>query len=426
MNTIIRVAVWIVLFTVSSISAAETSLLRFSRLVDGTGEVLEAREVAVQDGIIVAVGNELQHRYPAATRHDLDDLVALPGLIDVHVHVTYGLAEPSHGSAWADLFASPAEERMVEATRNARRTLATGVTSARDLFAFDGLAYQLRALIDNDIIPGPRLFVAGEGIHPLTLAELPEGEQRDIVAEFRELARQRVESGADWVKIFATTGSADDLSGRQVFSFPEIKAATDVAHAAGLRVAVHCYGPAAVDDALRAGVDSIEHAVDLDDELLQLWASTDTVYVPTIDHNRYYAEHRDEYGYDEDTERKLREFIERNVMALRRAHDAGIRVAMGSDAVMTMFGQNTHELEWFVLAGMTTAEAIQAATVNGAELLGQADTLGRLRVGYAADIVAVEGDPLLDIGALTRGVRWVMKGGRVMLAREVGPSRSSD
>jgi imidazolonepropionase-like amidohydrolase len=244
---------------------------------------------------------------------------------------------------------------------------------------------------------------------------LPEGETRDAVYEFVEFTEQRIAEGADWLKIFATTGSADDLTGKQQFLYPEIKAATDTAHAAGLKVAVHSYGPSAVADALRAGVDSIEHPVGLTDQLLEQWAATDTVYVPTIDHNRYYADHRDEYGYDESIESDLHAFVQRNVESLRRAHEAGLTIAMGSDAVMSGFGQNTLELEWFIEAGMTTAEAIQTATMNGARLVGHEQYLGRLKSGFAADIVAVAGNPLRDIRAITRNVKWVMKDGDVVL-----------
>ena len=221
--------------------------------------------------------------------------------------------------------------------------------------------------------------------------------------------------GADWVKIFASTGSADDLTGKQIFSYPEIKAATDVAHAAGLRVALHSYGPAAVPDALRAGVDSIEHPVGVSAATLERWAESATFYVPTIDHNRYYADHRGEYGYDENIADDLHRFVQDNVETLRLAHAAGVRIAMGSDAVMSMFGQNTRELEWFVAAGMTPAQALHAATLNAAVLLGQEHTLGRLKAGYTADIVAVAGDPLTDIEAVSRRVRWVMKDGVVVI-----------
>ncbi len=419
MNSVIRGLLCVLLLGNGSAAIAEPILLRFAKLIDGTGEVLDAREIVVENGAIAAIGDDLGAEYPNAAEIILDDLVAVPGLIDVHVHMTYGLSGTSNGDAWAELMATPAPDRLLEATRNAMKTLRTGVTAARDLFAFDGLDFQLKALIDKDSIRGPRLFISGEGIHPLTLTPLAEGEQRDPVAEFTKQAQQRVAAGVDWVKIFATTGSADDLTGKQIFFYPEIKVATDIAHAAGLRVAVHSYSSSAVGDALQAGVDSIEHPVWLDNELLERWAQTDTVYVPTIDHNRYYADHRSEYGYDENVESDLHAFVEKNVENLRRAHEAGITIAMGSDAVMTMFGQNTLELEWFVEAGMTTREALQAATVNGALLLGQEQVLGRLRTGFAADIVAVEGDPLSDIRSLTRNVRWVMKAGKVVVDRNI-------
>jgi imidazolonepropionase-like amidohydrolase len=415
MKLVGRALVGVILLAIGSVAIAEPILLRFAQIIDGTGEVLDAHEIVVVVGTIVAIGDDLRTDYPNASEINLDKLVAVPGLIDVHVHMTYGLAGPSQGDAWSELMTTTAADRLVEATRNAKRTLQTGVTAARDMFAFDGLDFQLRALIDNNVIPGPRLFVSGEAIHPLILPPLAEGEERDSVAELTKQAQLRVASGTDWVKIFATTGSADDLTGKQIFFYPEIKAATDTAHDAGLKVAVHSYSSAAVGDALEAGVDSIDHPVGLDDALLARWAATDTVYVPTIDHNRYYADHRDEYGYDESIESNLNAFVKRNVKTLRRAHDAGIRIAMGSDAVMSGFGQNTRELEWFVEAGLTTAEALQAATVNGARLLGQEDTLGRLKTGFAADIVAVDGDPLDDIRALTRNVQWVMKDGKVVV-----------
>jgi len=197
-----------------------------------------------------------------------------------------------------------------------------------------------------------------------------------------------------------------------VYSPEEIAAATRTAHARGLKVALHAYGPSAVPDAIRAGVDSIEHAVDVNDDTLRAWAASGIPYVPTIDHNRYYADHRAEYGYNEATEKDLRDFTARNVDMLRRAHRAGIPIVFGSDAVMTMFGQNTRELVWFGEAGMKPEEVIRSATVNGAKLLGQDQVLGRLAPGYAADIIGVAGDPLADIATLATRVRWVMKAGK--------------
>jgi imidazolonepropionase-like amidohydrolase len=155
----------------------------------------------------------------------------------------------------------------------------------------------------------------------------------------------------------------------------------------------------------------------VDDATLAEWARRGIFYVPTIDHNRFYAENAQRFGYSGREVMQLDSFRALNLETARRAHRAGVRIAMGSDAVYWMFGQNTRELGWLVQAGMTPAEALESATVNGAELLGMADRLGRVAPGYWADIVAVEGDPLGDVDVVIEGVRWVMKGGVVVVDR---------
>jgi hypothetical protein len=140
-----------------------------------------------------------------------------------------------------------------------------------------------------------------------------------------------------------------------------------------------------------------------------------TVWVPTIDHNRYYVEAKDEFGFEPDTIPPLKAYIEKNLESTRRAFKAGVKIGMGSDAVYTMFGQNTRELGWFVKAGMTPAQALASATTIPAALLGQEQTLGALAPGFFADIVAVDGDPLADVNVLIDKVRWVMKGGAVVV-----------
>ena len=216
----------------------------------------------------------------------------------------------------------------------------------------------------------------------------------------------------DWVKLFASTGGTQNLTGSQVFTFEEIKAAVEVAHMNGKRVAVHSYGPAAAKAAVLAGVDTIEHAIDLDDETLAEMARRGTYYVPTIDHNRFYADNAQTFGFGS-PDRFLR-FVNSNIETARRALKAGVRIAMGSDAVYSMFGQNTRELGALVKAGMTPAQALAAATTTGASLLNMEKSLGAIAAGYYADITAVEGDPLSDIDAVVSHVRWVMKGGVVV------------
>ncbi|MBM5810423.1 MAG: amidohydrolase family protein [Gammaproteobacteria bacterium] len=399
----------------------EATLLRFAAIVDGTGERLPGREVVVAAGRIVATGDALARRHPAARRVDLGRLTAAPGLIDAHVHITYGFCGPSRGDAWQQLLQeTPPAERLVAAIDNAARTLEAGVTTARDLMALDGVDFQLRELIERGVVPGPRLFLGGTGIHPLVMPLEAAGSTAERVASLSRRAHEVAGRGAQWLKIFATTGTGADLSGTRNYDFPELEAAIKTAHERGLRVALHAYGPSVVPDAIRAGADSIEHAVDVDDQTLRAWAAAGIFYVPTIDHNRWYADHRGEFGYSTEDEAQLRAFLMRNTAMLGRAWQAGVPIAMGSDALLGMSGENTRELEWFVAAGLPPAAALRAATTDGAHLLGEQDRLGRIAPGFTADLIAVDGDPLADIRALTERVRWVMKDGAIVVDRRAG------
>ncbi|HEV2985575.1 MAG TPA: amidohydrolase family protein, partial [Vicinamibacterales bacterium] len=303
----------------------------------------------------------------------------------------------------------PAGVTVVLAAENARRTLETGVTTVRDLGASNEIDYAMRDLIIMGKMVGPRMFVAGQGVSaPREGAPKP---------DYQQLAEARVAAGSDWVKVYASRGSYQSVDTTQTLTFDEIKAVVDAAHAKNHPVAIHSYGPSGVKDAVRAGADSIEHGIDLDDETIADMARRGTVWVPTIDHNRYYVDAKDEFGFAPDTIPPLQEYIGKNLESTRRAFSAGVKIGMGSDAVYTMFGQNTRELAWFVKAGMTPAQALATATTIPAALLGHEKDLGRIAPGYFADIVAVEGDPLADIGAVINGVRWVMKGGTVVVNR---------
>jgi imidazolonepropionase-like amidohydrolase len=306
------------------------------------------------------------------------------------------------------------------AQENARRTLETGVTTVRDLGSWEYTDLAMRALIERGAMVGPRMFVSGYGLSITRARSQPGGApprpgQADGPAEVARVARQQLAAGADWIKMYGSTGSDQDVTGFQTFGLDEMRAAVEVAHRAGKRIAIHSYGPDGARDAVRAGANSVEHATDMDDATLAEMARRGTVYVPTVDHNRYYVAHRAEYGYDQAVVDRLEGYTARNLATLRRAVRARVPIAMGSDAVFTGFGENTRELEWFVKAGMTPAEALASATTTGAKLLGMERRLGAVAPGYFADIVAVEGDPLADVGAVVRGVRWVMKGGRVVV-----------
>ena len=398
-------------------AASTVKALRFGKLLDGTGKALTNAMVIVEGDRVKSVTLGHSSIPPGAEIIDLSAYTGIPGLIDVHTHMTYYWDEAPGTRPWAQLSARMPATTMFLAQENLRRTLETGVTSVRNLHAAEYTDIAMRDLINMGKMTGPRMFVSGYGLHVASRAGAPTPSrgQANGVDEVARAAREQITAGADWVKMFGSTGSAQDVSGNQTYSFEEMKAAVDTTHNLGKRIAIHSYGPAGARDAIRAGADSVEHATDMDDETIAEMVRRKTFYVPTIDHNRYYAEYRDQFGYGPEVAERLKAYVERNLETSRRAFKAGVRFAMGSDAVFTMFGQNTRELDWFVKAGMTPGQALTAATTNGAALLGMEKSLGAVLPGYYADIVAVEGDPLADIGVVVKNVRWVMKGGVVVV-----------
>jgi imidazolonepropionase-like amidohydrolase len=383
---------------------AATKAIRAGRLVDPAGKVITNAVIVVDDDRITSVGTGAPP--PGAELIDLGRYTVIAGMIDLHTHMTY-FWDRAPGTRPLNQPRRPAGVTVVLAAENARRTLETGVTTVRDLGASNETDYAMRDLINTGRMIGPRMFVAGQG--------LSAGRGGGPNPDYREQAEARVAAGSDWVKVYGSRGSYQSVDTTQTLTFDEMKAAVDAAHAKNHRVAIHSYGPSGVKDAVRAGADSIEHGIDLDDETIADMVKRGTVWVPTIDHNRYYVEAKDEFGFAPDTIPPLRAYIEKNLESTRRAFKAGVKIGMGSDAVYTMFGQNTRELGWFVKAGMTPAQALASATTIPAALLGQEKTLGALAPGFFADIVAVEGDPLADVNVLIDKVRWVMKGGAVVV-----------
>ncbi len=338
---------------------------------------------------------------------DLSRYTAMPGMIDAHTHLTYVQRNPVSQAA-----RNAAVVHLAAA--NARKTLEAGVTTVRDLGAQNYADMAMRDLIAEGLMIGPRMFVSGYGLQVQRGANVTPGTATGS-AEVMRVVRQQVFSGADVIKMYGSTGSGPDVTQFETFTYEEMKAAVDAAHALGKRIAIHSYGPDGARDAVRAGTDSLEHATDMDDATIAEMARRKTWYVPTIDHNRYYADNYKLLGFPANSVDGLNDYIRRNLATAQKAWKAGVRFAMGSDAVYTMFGENTRELGWFVKAGMTPEQALKAATVNGAALLGQETSLGALRSGYFADVVAVEGDPLADIQVAIEKVRWVMKGGVVVV-----------
>ena len=387
-------------------AAAQTRVVRAARVWDGAATLSDVAIVIDGDRVtrILPAGADLPS---GAEVLDLRKYTLLPGLIDLHTHMTY-YWDRQAGTRPLGQRRRPAVTVFL-AQENARRTLETGVTTVRDLGASNDTDFAMRDLIAMGAMVGPRMIVAGQGISAPRQATGPDPDA------MRKAAEDRIKSGSDWVKVYASRGSFDSVDTTQTLTFDELKAIVDAAHAAGRKVAIHSYGASGVKDAVRAGADSVEHGVDLDDETIAEMVKRGTVWVPTIDHNRYYIDAKDEYGFKPEAIPPLQDYIERNLESTRRAAKAGVRLGMGSDAVFTMFGQNTRELGWLVKAGLTPTQALAAATTTAADLLGMSDRLGRIAPGYAADLVAVDGDPLANIDALFTGVRVVIKEGKTVV-----------
>ncbi len=406
----LRIAALALAFTVTiSLSAeAATKAIKFGKLWDGHRSIANAVVVVDDDKIRSVTANGA---IPAGAEVvDLSRYTGLPGLIDSHTHMTFywdrstgttPLKQPPRHVALTVFFDQ----------ENAKKTIEAGVTTVRDLTGFDGADLALRDLINRGAIVGPRMFVSGRGIR---VAAIHRPGVTDYPAEAARITKGLIDSGVDWIKVYGSTGGADDLSGDQTISYDEMKAIIDTAHANGRKVAIHSYGAAGGRDAIRAGTDTLEHATDMDDATIAELARTKIWYVPTINHNQHYLDNADAvYKFTPEAQKNLADFIQRNFVTAQKARRAGVRMLVGSDAVFTAHGANMQELGWFVKFGMTNEQALQSATILPAEMLGMQNSLGSVAPGYIADIVAVEGDPLADINVVLNKVRWVMKAGAV-------------
>ena len=423
MNIIARLAAatLCVASTLAAQAAPQQTAIRFGSLVDGTGRVLRDAVVVTNADSIVSVGTGAAAVPRGARVIDLRRYTGIPGMIDAHTHISYYWDGTSGTDPWQQSGRRRSQVTVFLAQENARKTLETGVTTIRDLGASEYSDLAIRDLINRGAMPGPRVFAAGYGLRrapATTQPNAPPGPPRGRltgVADVGAAVKAQVDAGADVIKVYGSTGSGADVTGRQTLTYEEMKAIVDAAHASGKRVAIHSYGPDGGRDAVRAGAESVEHPIDLDDSTFALMVAQGTFYVPTIDHNRYYAEYHEQFNYTPAQVAALDSFRLRNAETARRAFKAGVKLAMGSDAVFNMFGQNTRELLRYTEIGMTPAQALATATTNGAALLGMEKKLGTVAPGYFADIVAVEGDPLADIHVVTDRVRWVMKGGQVVV-----------
>ncbi len=383
------------------------------------------RVVAVRDGHVEASGFT---EAPATTRVvDLRDRFVLPGLIDSHVHLT---SDKAGVEAQLESVTRGTAFFAYEAAVNARKTLAAGFTTVRNLGDRGGVTLALRDAIAAGKLPGPRILDAGAAISTsaghmdptlgfrdeLHDALADEHTTCDGADDCRRAVRQQIARGADVIKM-ATTGGVNSRIGtglgQQMFD-DEARAIVETAHLYGRKVAVHAHGADGIALALRAGADSIEHGTLLDADTLTLWRKQRAWYVPTLSTVNGYKQRlaANPDAYQGDVRAKIEWRIGITGKALRQAAAGGVRIAFGTDAGVSLHGRNADEFELLVEYGLTPTQALRAATLDAAELLGLEKEIGSLEVGKQADLIAVSGDPLQDVRVLKQ-VDWVIKAGRI-------------
>lgn len=382
--------------------------LRAARMLDvRQGKLIENAVVLIDGDKVSQVGQNLS--IPSGVEIlNLGNVTLLPGLIDAHTHITYHFDETGHFGRRGDPNTSVTARYAAE---NARRTLEAGFTTIRNLAATDLVDINLRDSINRGEIPGPRLQVSGAPLVPDEVYGISSEDAR--LKTIRDFVRARLREGADVIKIFEGV----DGQGKPYFNEREIRAAVDEAASGGRKVAVHAHEAAAIKAGVRGGCASIEHGTFIDEEAIRLMAERHTVLVPTLYLPTHYLEHRAQFNFGNETWTFFEQLKTQNLDSARRARKAGVIVVSGSDAVAGLHGSNARELEWLVKAGLTPLEAIRAATIDAARLLGMEQQVGYLSPGYFADIIAVSGNPTEDVRIL-QNVLFVMKGGQIVKDRK--------
>ena len=389
------------------------TVLRNARLLDGTGAAPRAGvDVTLEGGKIAAVGS------PAAGGQaeviDLHGRTLMPGLIDCHVHLTFS-AEPQEVERAATI---PVPDLAWTAAVSARETVHAGVTTVRDVGARAGVAIRLREAIAAGRVPGPRMRAAGAiicmtGGHGWFI-----GREADGPDDVRRAVREQLKAGADCLKFTATGGGMTPGVDPRASSFTEaeLAAGVDEAHKAFRRAIAHAQGNAGIKTAVRAGIDSIEHGVYLDDEVIEEMRRRGTFLVPTLVAPAMIARHGTSAGIPDYIVTKASGVLEVHRESFRKAVRGGVRVAMGTDAgtPFNRHGANAEELALMVECGMSPASAVVAATRSAAELLDLLEVTGTVEPGKAADLLIVDGDPLADIRILGERERipGILKDGR--------------
>lgn len=426
---------WVLLLVVAVSAAAQDkdnraseswTAIRAGSLIDGKSDKPRHDQVIVVHGNrIESVTDSATAKIPsAATVIDLSKATVLPGLIDSHTHIFLQGEDPAQGGYDANILNAPLALRAARATVAARRALEQGFTTLRDVET-EGAGYGdvgIKQAIEQGYIPGPRLFISTRAIsttggYPLEgyapELDMPKGAQLvDGPVEARKAAREQLDHGADWIKVYMThrswVGKNGELVSQPTLTVDELRAIVDETHGWGKKVACHAYGGIGLHRALDGGCDSIEHGLDLDDAAISQMLKQGTWYVPTI--SAYY---HDWAPADTPAGRRDRLRVSLHEPSFKKALKAGVKIAFGTDMGGIPWSEPiAQEFPRMVELGMPPMEAIQSATSRAAIMLDMDGKLGIVAPGAFADIIAVSGDPLQDIKALG-SVQFVMKDGKV-------------
>ena len=409
-----------------SIASAQMIAVKAGKLVDTDSGTVKNNVIVLidsSDGRIKAVGPDIAIPQDAEVI-DLSKQTVLPGLIDCHTHL---VGNANDLDPLAELHKTAAQVAF-ESLPNARKTLMAGFTTVRDVGTYRALVdVALRDAIARGDVVGPRMYVAGAYITITGGAGALTGFAPDITLpwdlhygeanspwEVRQRVRELANQGVDLIKILATGAVLTHGSnpGAEEFTPEELNAAVDEARKFGLRVAAHAHGAQGIKNAIRAGVASIEHGTLLDDEGIQLMKQHGTYLVADIYDDEYIQGEGRRHGEPADFLEHDKNLGEAQRQNFRKAVQAGVKIAFGTDAGVYPHGDNAKQFAWMVKFGQTPMQAIQAATISAADLLGHKDELGSIAEGKRADLIAVDGDPTQDITPLEH-VKFVMKDGKV-------------
>jgi imidazolonepropionase-like amidohydrolase len=402
-------------------SRADTVVVTADRMVDVvTGRGVERPQITITDGRIVAVGAQGAPVPPGARRVDLPGVTLLPGLVDMHVHLT---SDPRH-SGYRRLEFTDAFWTVV-GVANARKTLEAGFTTVRNVGSSDYADVALKQGIEGGYVPGPRIVPATYAIGATgghcDATEFPPSHvvPRPAIAngpeEIRATVRRLHKYGAEVIKFCGTGGvlSKGDTVGGQQYDLAEMKALVDEAHMLHLKVAVHAHGTGGIKAAIRAGTDTIEHASLADEEAFQLAKQHGTWFSMDIYDDDYILAEGEKNGVFKESLDKEREIGLKQRQTFKAALAAGVKMVFGTDGGVYPNGDNARQFAKMVEWGMTPIHALQSATVNAAEALDRAGDVGAIAVGRYGDLVGVKGDPLSNV-RLLENVAFVMKGGLVV------------